>query len=144
MESSTDPQRRTILLGILGYFGVPAVQDRALDLMLDPSVTSSDLRMLLTFNGYQESRRLRLQNWIFKNYTALRAKIPSAYAEETVLCLQGCHDRESLDKIQQFFSTTPKDDRAVQRAVSKMAETADNTIRTRERSQASFDAAIQK
>jgi alanyl aminopeptidase len=142
MQTSADPQRRTILLGILGYFGVPEVQDRALDLILDPSVTPSDLRMLLAFNGYQESRRRRLQDWILKNFTALRAKMPNAYAEETVTCLQDCHDRESLQKIQSFFSKTIKDDRAVQRGLSKMAESADKTIRTRERSQAAFDAAI--
>lgn len=107
-------------------------------------MTPSDLRMLLAFNSYQESRRLRLQTWIFKNFTALRAKIPNAFAEETVTCLQGCHDRESLEKIKSFFATTPKEDSAVGRGVSKMAESADNTIRTRERSQASFDAAVQK
>ena len=142
MEASTDPQRRTTLLGILGYFGVPAVQDRALDLMLDPGVTPSDLRTLITFNGYQESRRLRLQNWIFKNYPALRAKIPNAFAEEIVTCLKDCHDREVLEKIQNFFASTSKADTAVQRAVSKMAESADNLIRTRERGQASFDAVV--
>ncbi|MBS2037967.1 M1 family metallopeptidase [bacterium] len=142
MEVSADPQRRTYLLGILGYFGVPAVQDRALDLMLDPAVTPSDLRMLITFNGYQESRRMRLQNWILKNYSGLRAKIPNAFAEEIVTCLSSCHDRESLEKIKSFFATTPKDDVAVQRAVDKMAESAENTIRNRERGQASFDAVL--
>lgn len=144
MESSTDPQRRTTLLGTLGFFGVPAVQDRALDLILDESVTPSDLRELLAFNGYQEPRRLRLQNWIFKNYAALRAKMPNAFAEETVTCLKDCHDRESLEKVKSFFATTSKADDAVRRGVSKMAESADNLIRTRERGQASFDAVVTK
>jgi alanyl aminopeptidase len=142
MDSSVDPQRRTTLLGTLGFFAVPAVQDRALDLFLDESITPSDLRMLLAFNAMEEPRRLRLQNWILKNYAALRAKIPNAFAEETVTCLKDCHDRESLEKIQAFFATTSKADVAVQRGLSKMAESADNLIRTRERGQASFDSAL--
>ena len=142
MQSSSDPQRRTTLLGTLGYFAVPAVQERALDLLLDDSITSSDLRMLLAFNAVGETRRLRLQNWIFKNYSALRGKIPNAFAEETVTCLKDCHDRQSLDKIQNFFAKASKADGAVQRGVSKMAESAVNLIRVRERGQPSFDAVV--
>jgi len=144
MESSTDPQRRTTLLGTLGFFAVPAVQDCALDLFLDESITPSDLRMLLSFNAKEEPRRLRLQNWILKNYAALRAKIPNAFAEETVTCLKDCRDRGSLEKIQSFFATTSQADVAVQRGLSKMAESAENLIRTRERGQTSFDSALQE
>lgn len=142
MDSSVDPQRRTTLLDTLGYFAVPAVQDRALDLFLDESVTPSDLRMLLAFNSIEEPRRLRLQNWILNNYTKLRAKIPNAFAEETVTCLKDCRDRESLEKIQAFFATTSKADGAVQRGLSKMAESAENLLRTRERGQMSFDSTV--
>ncbi|MFN8610456.1 MAG: M1 family aminopeptidase [Vulcanimicrobiota bacterium] len=143
MQKSTDPQRRTTLLGTLGFFGAPDVQDRAMDLMLDECVTPSDLRMLLAFNSQRgEARRLRLQNWIFKNYVALRAKMPNAYAEEIVTCLQNCHDQDSLNKMQTFFAQACKGDEATLRGLSKMSENATNLIRMVERGQPSFDAAL--
>lgn len=114
-----------------------------MELFLDESITPSDLRLLLAFNALEEPRRLRLQNWILKNYAALRAKIANAFAEEIVTCLKDCRDRESLEKILAFFATTSTDDVAVQRGVSKMSESADNLIRIRERGQGSFDSALQ-
>lgn len=142
MQASSDPQRRTTLLSTLGYFAVPEVQDKALDLMLDESVTPSDLRMLITFNGDGESRRLRLQDWMFKHYEALRSKMPNAFAEELVLCLQACPSGEALAQVQSFFARAAQGDEAVQRGLAKMAESASNLIRIREQGQASFDAAL--
>ncbi len=142
MQESSDPQRRTNLLGTLGWFAGPVVQDRALDLMLDESVTPSDLRMLIAFNGYGESRRLCLQNWIFKHYEALRGKMPDAFAEEIVMCLKDCPNREVLAEVQSFFARVSQGDDAVKRGLAKMEESASNLIRIREQGQASFDASL--
>jgi alanyl aminopeptidase len=138
LVEAKDPQRRTLLLGTLGLFGQAEAQNRALDLMLDEAVTASDLQTLLVLNVSEEARRLRLQQWLEKNYLALKAKLPSAFLNTVVACLAGCRDRENLDSIKRFYSSQADPEGVLKNELAKLQESVENAIATRERGQASF------
>lgn len=144
MVKASDPQRRTVLLQGLGFFGVPEVHQKALDLILDDAVTSSDVRMLVIFNTEDEARRLRTQDWIIKNFPALRKKVPLAFLNEMVTCLSAAHDQEQLDTMVDFFSQQPDPDKTLTRAVAELKETVGGTIVIRGKGQPAFDAFLQQ
>ncbi len=144
MVAASDPQRRTILLKALGCFAVPDVQQKALDLIFDQGVTSSDVRILLALNSMGEERRQRTQDWTMANFDRLRKKVPLAYLNETVTNMKGARDQEQLDAMVAFFSQQPDPDGTIGRAVAELKETVRNNIAICQRGQASFDAFLQK
>lgn len=140
MVASTDPQRRTSLLETLGMFGGAEAQGAALDLMLDPAVTASDLRVLLAENGVEEARRLRLLDWLEVNYEALVAKLPTPFLNVVPASVGDAPNRERLNEVLAFFAKQPDPSGAIGRETAKIKERVSSTIETRERGQASFDA----
>ncbi len=139
MVASTDPQRRTSLLETLGMFGGAEAQGVALDLMLDPAITASDLRTLLGENGVEEERRLRLLAWLEANYDALVAKLPTPFLNVVPASVGDAPDRERLEAVLAFFAAKPDTTGAIGRETAKIKERVTTTIETRERGQASFD-----
>lgn len=140
MIQASDPQRRTTLLGTLGSFGQPEAHTAAIQLLLDEAVTPSDLGYLLGSNGrFREARRRRFQDWLIKNYPALRSRMPDAFVAYIPLSLSGARDQEQLDKIVDFFSRQEDPNGAIARALTKLQESVRDTIAARLRGQKSFD-----
>lgn len=144
MLKARDPQRRTTLLTALGLFGRSDAQQQAMDLMLDQSVTSSDLRTLLSANSIEEVRRQRLQRWVFANFPALRAKVPPPFLASVVGSLSGARDAESLAALVDFFSKQPDPSGVLQRELEKLTEKVKARISERERGLKSFEAALKR
>ncbi len=142
LQKASDPQRRTTLLTALGLFGKAEAQQKAMDLMLDPAVTASDLRTLLRANSIEEVRRKRLQGWIFTNFAALRGKIPPPFLAAVVGNLSGARDRKSLSELQEFFARQPDPDGVLKREMEKLSDRVEGRIAERERGQASFEKAL--
>lgn len=144
MVEATDPQRRTTLLRTLGMFAQPEAQSAALDLMLDPAVTSSDLRMLLAANGDGEERRRRLLSWLEAHYDALAAKLPTPFLGSIPASVGDAPNAEELDRVVTFFSKQPDPTGALGRELAKIEERVNTSIATRQRGQESFDAFLDR
>lgn len=142
LAAAKDPQRRGSLLAMLGRFERPQAQLLALDAMLEPVVTPSDLRSLLALNGDGEARRARLQGWVEKNYTALSGKLPSAFVAVIVSAQSGVSDLAEFEKLRAFYSAQPDPNGALKRELEKVSETVRLTVAERERGRASFTRAI--
>lgn len=140
MVEASDPQRRTTLLRTLGMFARPEAQSAALNLMLDPSVTSSDLRTLLAENGQDEARRKHLLSWLETHYEALAAKLPTPFLGSIPSSVGDAPNAEELDRVLAFFSKQPDPTGALGRELAKIEERVSTSIATRQRGQESFDA----
>lgn len=142
--ATSDPQRRAMLLKMLASFGKPGVQEKAMDRMLNPEVSVSELQTLLYLFSSGESRRQRLQDWLFSHYSAVRSRLPAAFLGDTVSCLAGAHDPEQLQKIVAFFSQQPDPDGAIKGALEQLQETVKAAISKREKGQQAFDACLRQ
>lgn len=142
LSEASDPQRRTNLLEALGSFGKVDAQRKALGLMLDPVVTSSDLRILLGTNAVEESRRLQLQLWLEENYQALSQKVPAAFLGQIVMSLQGARDNTNLQHVQEFFGNQPDPNGVLARELDKLTERVQTRIDKIKRGQASFEESL--
>lgn len=107
LAEAKDPQRRSNLLAMLGQFEQPEAHALALDAMLDPVVTPSDLRTLLALNGDGEARRRRLRGWIEEHYPEISGKLPSAFLAHIVSSQSGLMDLQELERVKAFYSAQP-------------------------------------
>ncbi len=145
LVQATDPQRHTTLLKAVCCFAQPDAHQKALDLMLDDAITASDLQYMLPMNASRgEERRLRLQNWVEKNFPAVRAKMPVAFLDKIVSSLSGCRDRENLKAISTFYGRQSDPNGVIKNELGKLKESVNLVIATRERGQASFDDFLAK
>lgn len=142
LAEAKDPQRRSNLLAMLGQFEQPEAHALALDAMLDPVVTPSDLRTLLALNGDGEARRRRLRGWIEEHYPEISGKLPSAFLAHIVSSQSGLMDLQELERVKAFYSAQPDPNGALQRELEKISETVRLNIAERERGQSSFTPAI--
>ncbi len=140
LSNTSDPQRRTKLLNTLGSFDEAKVQQAAMDLILDENITASDVRYLLVLNAQGKSRRQRLQQWVFNNYDALRAKVPPFVVPSVPLYLGGACDTAQLTQLQEFFGKESNRSDGLDRSVAKVTEQINDCINLRQREQKSVDS----
>lgn len=115
-----------------------------MDRMLQPEVSVSELQTLLFLNASGESRRQRLQDWLFGHYAAVRAKLPGAFLGDTVNCLATAHDKEQLQKLVSFFSQRPDPEGALKVALAQLQESVQASISKREKGQQAFDSYLRQ
>ncbi len=115
-----------------------------MDRMLQQEVSVSELQTMLFLNASGESRRQRLQDWLFSHYPAVRARLPGAFLGDTVNCLATAHDKEQLQKLVSFFSQQPDPDGALKAALAQLQETVQASISKREKGQQGFDSYLRK
>ncbi|MFA7483550.1 MAG: M1 family metallopeptidase [Vulcanimicrobiota bacterium] len=142
LSEAQDPQRRTALLEMLGHFEEPEAHAAALDAMLTPLVTPSDLRTLLDLNGQDDRRRQRLQGWIEENYEALSHKIPSAFLAYIVSSQSGLKSLTELERVKAFYAAQSDPNGALKRELEKVTEAVRLRVAEKERGVSSFSRAI--
>ena len=140
LSNISDPQGRRQLLKTLGNFDRAKVQQAAMDLILDENITASDVRHLLVLNAQGESRRQRLQQWVFNNYDALSAKVPPFVVPSVLLYLGGACDTAQLAQLQEFFGKESNRSDGLDRSVAKVTEQINDCINLRQREQKSVDS----
>jgi aminopeptidase N len=144
MLSAEDADRRGKLMRTLGQFSQAEAQQAALDLMLNDAVTASDLRYLLFLNATEEVRRRRLHTWVEANFSALSAKLPSAFLASVPSASAGADNRETLQAALDFYRKQPDPNGVLEREVTKVEEQALTAIQEKERHQAAFDAFLEE
>ncbi len=133
LSKSSDPQRKTKLLNTLGRFGQASVQRKAMDIILDDSITASDVRYLLSLNGVGHKRRSELQKWILSNYEALSEKAPPFIVPSIPLFLSSACEKEQLAALNSFFSKSGNKVEGTERSLAKVSESVNDCISLRQR-----------
>ncbi|PMG27581.1 aminopeptidase [Shewanella sp. 10N.286.52.C2] len=138
-EVTKDPQKRTRLMYALGYAPTEKLQNSVLAYSLTDKVNAPDLRYIFAGQAYTDERKQRFRDWIYANFSAIKAKLPPfAVAMIPSFTGSGC-DLAALDTTNTFFKPKVAQTPEFGRTLAKLDESVKNCVSLKQRELASVE-----
>ncbi len=132
-ERAAVPALRRRYLGTLGAFDDPALEQRALELMLSDRVQSSEaLLVLMGFRNKGEHTGQRLYDFITSRYAEIAARIPPPALRFLPMIGSGCSE-ERLQATKAFFTDPSRAIPGVESTLERVGDQVHGCVSLRER-----------
>jgi aminopeptidase N len=143
LEESTVPTDRTTYLQALGSFREPALRERALAYALTGPVRPHEVLLIpRVMNGVTEYQE-QVFDWMTRNYAAIVAKIPPAYAAFMPYLGAGCLESR-LERQRVFFADPAHLKPGVEIEMARIAERTQDCIGLRAREGPAVDSYLNR
>ncbi len=143
-EQTTNPKVKSELLGAISSFNAEPQHKSALAYQLSDNITASDLRYSLSYNvGYNDERRLRLQQWLFDNFDQVANKVPPFVVPSLPYYLSGVCSVDEYQPALSFFEKKSETVPGMKRTITKVLDRIESCQNLRKRELASVTTYLQ-
>ncbi len=131
LGSAQTPEQRLIALGGLGGFDDPKLVSQVLDLTLDGTIKTQDLRYVFPPLFQRRATRDTTYKWVTDNFDKLKKRVPSFVIGRLVGVLSYFCDKPHIDAAQAFFSSRAKDIEGADRDFNQALEAGQQCVAVR-------------
>jgi alanyl aminopeptidase len=132
LEAAEDPNERRRLLGCIGTFQRPEVQQAALDYAVGGNVRLNEMWGVFGPMMQTPAGRDKVYNWVTTNYDEIMSKMPPMMAQYMPFVASGC-SAERLEAARAFFGDPARSSEGVEKTLAKVEDQVMDCVNLRAR-----------